>query len=126
MNPQTVLVIEDNRANLRLATLLLSSAGYRVLQATDAEAGMALARSELPDLILMDIELPGINGLRATRLLKDAADTGAIKVVALTGRAMPGDRLQAGEAGCDGYIAKPIDAPAFLDMVARTLAGPHQ
>jgi two-component system cell cycle response regulator DivK len=125
MNVQAreVLVIEDNRANMRLACLLLEHAGYRVLQARDAEAGIRLARERQPDLILMDIQLPGMDGLSATRTLKQDALTRAIKVVAVTGRAMQDDRTQIHAAGCDAYLAKPLDAPVFLDTVAAVLAG---
>jgi two-component system cell cycle response regulator DivK len=117
----TVLIIEDNRANMTLATFLLESAGHKVLSATDAEAGLALARAELPDLILMDIQLPGMDGLEATTLLKQDVATRTIPVIALTALAMKGDEARILAAGCDGYIAKPIRYQEFLAAVAGQL-----
>ncbi|NDK38984.1 response regulator [Pseudoxanthomonas gei] len=102
-----VLVIEDNPANMKLA-LLLRNAGHSVLCAADAENGLMLARAERPDLILMDIQLPGMDGLAATALLKQDPATSAIPVLALTAMAMKSDRERIRVAGCDGYIAKPL------------------
>ncbi|MDB4949277.1 MAG: response regulator receiver [Gemmatimonadetes bacterium] len=117
-----VLVVEDNAANMTLATFLLRSAGHTVLSATDAEAGLTIARAEQPDLILMDIQLPGMDGLQATALLKGDASTRAILVVALTALAMKGDEERIRAAGCDGYIAKPFRYQDFLSRVAEQLA----
>jgi two-component system cell cycle response regulator DivK len=117
-----VLIVEDNPANMTLATFLLQSAGYGVIRATDAEAGVALARSEQPHLVLMDIQLPGMDGLQATALLKADESTRAIPVIALTALAMKGDEERILAAGCDGYIAKPLDYKEFLAKVARRLA----
>jgi two-component system cell cycle response regulator DivK len=117
-----VLVVEDNQANMALAVFLLQSAGHTVLSATDAEAGLTLARAEFPDLILMDIQLPGIDGLAATALLKRDAATRAIPVIALTALAMKGDEERIRAAGCDGYIAKPMGIHQFLTTVAAHLA----
>jgi two-component system cell cycle response regulator DivK len=103
-----ILVIEDNRANMKLACLLLNNAGHVVSCADDAEAGLALARAERPDLILMDIQLPGMDGLAATALLKQDAATAAIPVIALTAMAMKSDQERSHVAGCDAYIAKPL------------------
>jgi len=103
-----ILVVEDNAANMRLATLLLGRAGHSVLGAVDAEAGVMLARSELPDLILMDIQLPGIDGLAATALLKQDPATASIPVIALTAMAMKADQERSQIAGCDAYMAKPL------------------
>jgi two-component system cell cycle response regulator DivK len=119
-----VLVVEDNAANMTLATFLLSSAGHLVLSATDAEAGLAMARAEQPDLILMDIQLPGMDGLQATALLKADDATRDIVVVALTALAMKGDEERIRAAGCDGYIAKPFRYQDFLARVAAQLAAP--
>jgi two-component system, cell cycle response regulator DivK len=116
-----VLVIEDNVSNMTLATFLLTSAGHTVLPATDAEAGLTLARAELPELILMDIQLPGMDGLQATALLKEDAGTRTIPVIALTALAMKGDEERIRAAGCDGYIAKPMRYQAFLATVERFL-----
>ena len=103
-----ILIIEDNAANMKLATLLLSSAGHTGLCATDAEHGLMLARERQPALILMDIQLPGMDGLTATGILKRDPATAAIPVIALTAMAMKEDREKSLQAGCDGYIAKPL------------------
>jgi two-component system cell cycle response regulator DivK len=117
-----ILIVEDNPTNMRLAIFLLESAGYAVLSATDAEAGMALARDEQPNLILMDIQLAGIDGLEATVLLKRSDATRAIPVIALTALAMKGDEERIRAAGCDGYIAKPLQYREFLATIATQLA----
>ncbi len=117
-----VLVVEDNIANMTLAIFLLQSAGHTVLSATDAEAGLTLARDEQPNLILMDIQLPGMDGLAATVLLKRDDATGAIPVIALTTLAMKGDEERIRAAGCDGYIAKPLRYQDFLATIAAQLA----
>jgi two-component system, cell cycle response regulator DivK len=116
-----VLVVEDNASNMTLATFLLESAGHTVLSATDAEAGLSIARVEQPDLILMDIQLPGMDGLEATALLKGDAATRRIPVIALTALAMKGDEERIREAGCDGYIAKPLSYQHFLATVGAQL-----
>jgi len=116
-----VLVIEDNAANMSLATFLLQSAGHTVIGATNAEAGLTLARDEHPDLILMDIQLPGMDGLQATALLKKDEATKAIPVIALTALAMKGDEERIRAAGCDGYIAKPMRYREFLATIAAQL-----
>jgi two-component system, cell cycle response regulator DivK len=117
-----VLVVEDNPANMRLAQFLLESAGHSVLTASDAEAGLALARAEQPDLILMDIQLPGMDGLEATMLLKGDEATRAIPVIALTALAMKGDEERIRAAGCNGYIAKPMRYQEFLATVSDQLS----
>lgn len=117
-----VLVVEDNAANMTLVVFLLQSAGHTVITAVDAEAGLALARDEQPNLILMDIQLPGMDGLQATALLKSAEATSAIPVVALTALAMKGDEERIRAAGCDGYIAKPLRYQEFLAAIAAQLA----
>ena len=116
-----ILIVEDNPANMKLAVFLLQSAGHTVLSATDAEAGLTLARDELPDLILMDIQLPGIDGIEAIALLKRGDATRAIPVIALTALAMKGDEERIRAAGCDGYIAKPIHYKDFLATIATNL-----
>jgi two-component system cell cycle response regulator DivK len=103
-----ILIIEDNPANMRLATLLLIKATHTVLCAVDAETGLTLARAEQPDLILMDVQLPGMDGLAATALLKKDPVTAAIPVIALTAMAMKEDQEKTKVAGCDAYIAKPL------------------
>jgi two-component system cell cycle response regulator DivK len=116
-----ILIVEDNPDNMLLTVMLLESAGYTVLSAVDAEAGLTLARDERPDLILMDIQLPGMDGLQATALLKQDEATRAIRVVALTALAMKGDEERIRAAGCDGYIAKPMGIQEFLAAVAAYL-----
>jgi two-component system cell cycle response regulator DivK len=116
-----VLVVEDNPANMTLAVFLLKSAGHVVLTAVDAEAGLSLARVEQPDLILMDIQLPGMDGLEAIGLLKASEATRGIPVIALTALAMKGDEARIRAAGCQGYIAKPMRYQEFLSTVATHL-----
>jgi len=117
-----ILVVEDNPDNMLLTVMLLQSVGHEVLPAVDAEAGLALARAERPDLILMDVQLPGMDGLAATVLLKADDATRAIPVIALTALAMKGDEERILAAGCDGYIAKPMRMHEFLATVAARLA----
>jgi two-component system cell cycle response regulator DivK len=120
----TVLVIEDNPANLTLAVFLLQEAGYTVLTSSNAEAGLVLAREANPHLILMDIQLPGMDGLEATTLLKADERTRAIPVIALTALAMKGDEARIRAAGCDDYIAKPMRYKGFMAAVAAQLGAP--
>ena len=114
-----ILVVEDNAINMELATDLLEVAGYQVLQAETAEDGIRLAKSEKPDIILMDIGLPGMDGLEATRALKANDATRSIPVVGLTAHAMDGDEEEAMQAGCVAYITKPIDTRRFAADVAE-------
>ena len=118
----TILIVEDNSANMKLSTFLLESADYTVLAETNAEIGLTLAREARPDLILMDIQLPGMDGLQATALLKADEATRAIPVIALTALAMKGDEERILAAGCDGYIAKPLDYKDFLATIKARLA----
>jgi two-component system cell cycle response regulator DivK len=119
-----VLVVEDNPANMTLAVFLLQSVGHTVLSAKDAEAGLTLAREEQPNLILMDIQLPGMDGLEATVMLKRDDLTRTIPVIALTALAMKGDEERIRAAGCDGYIAKPMSYQEFLATIAAQLNQP--
>lgn len=116
-----ILIIEDNRANMKLAALLLRHAGHTALCAVDAETGLLLARTERPDLILMDIQLPGMDGLAATALLKQDPVTAAIPVIALTALAMKEDREKTLAAGCDAYIAKPIQTRDLYNAIDALL-----
>lgn len=116
-----ILVVEDNPANMKLSVKLLELAGHTVVSATDAEAGLTLARAENPNLILMDIQLPDMDGLEATRLLKKDPATRDIPVIALTALAMKGDEERVRAAGCDAYIAKPMDYKNFLAIIAERL-----
>ena len=116
-----ILVVEDNPTNMKLVVMLLGKGGYTVITAMDAETGVTLARSEQPDLILMDIQLPGMDGLQATALLKSDPATRAIPVIALTALAMKGDEERIRAAGCDGYVAKPLAYKEFLAVVSAQL-----
>ena len=107
---------------MKLACLLLRNAGHTVLSAVDAETGLTLARTDRPELILMDIQLPGMDGLEATRQLKRDEATRAIPVIALTALAMKGDEARIRAAGCDDYIAKPMRYQEFLAVIAAQLA----
>ena len=115
----TILIVEDHPLNMELAADVLEAAGYSVIRAEDAEKGIALAKAERPSLILMDVGLPRLDGLSATGILKRAAETKEIPVVALTAHAMKGDEERALAAGCAGYIRKPIDTRRLPQMVAR-------
>ena len=119
MASEKILIIEDNPMNMELATDLLEAAGYVVIQAGTAEEGIELARVEFPDLILMDISLPGMDGLEATGVLKQDPAAKDIPVIAMTAHAMKGDERKARAAGCAGYITKPIDTREFPKTVAR-------
>ena len=121
MANQTVLVIEDNEMNMKLARSLLQIGKYSVLEAIDAETGIRLAREHHPDLILMDIQLPGLDGLTATQKIKNDPAVKDITIVALTSYAMQGDEKKAMDAGCAGYIAKPIDTRNFLETLGQFL-----
>ena len=121
MAGQKILIVEDNPINMELATDLLEASGYIIIQAGMAEEGIELARAESPDLVLMDISLPGMDGLEAAGVLKQDPATKDIKVVVLTAHAMKGDKEKALAAGCTGYITKPIDTREFPTTVARFL-----
>ncbi|MBA3015681.1 MAG: response regulator [Proteobacteria bacterium] len=116
-----ILIVEDNPKNLKLASGILARSGYSVISAEDGDSGLLMARQERPDLILMDIQLPGMDGLTATKLLKGAPETSHIKIIALTAFAMKGDRERMIAAGCDDYISKPIRYKEFLATVASWL-----
>lgn len=123
MGNETILVIEDNALNMKLVKSLLDIGKYSILAAEDAESGIQVARENHPDLILMDIQLPGMDGLTATKILKADQKVNAIPIVALTSHAMEGDEKKALAAGCDGYIAKPIDTKNFLATIGQYLQG---
>jgi two-component system, cell cycle response regulator DivK len=114
---QAVLVVEDDPANMRLTADILEAGGYRMLKAYSAEEGIRIAESESPALILMDISLPGMDGLTATRVLKQQVSTARIPVVALTAHAMKDDESKAREAGCDAYLTKPANTSTFYRIV---------
>lgn len=121
MANEKILIIDDNHMNLELATDLLELSGYRVLQAEDAQNGIALAKTERPNLILMDIHLPGMDGLTALKILREDAELLDVPIVALTAYAMKGDEEKALSAGCAGYITKPINTREFSRQVASFL-----
>ena len=116
-----ILLIEDNEANTKLASLLLRKAGHAVFAASDAETGLTLARTVHPDLVLMDVQLPGMDGLAATALLKNDPATATIPVIALTALAMKDDQERCRLAGCDAYIAKPLRYQELYAAIDRLL-----
>jgi len=116
-----ILVVEDTKDNRQILRDLLTAAGYDIIEAEDGATGVAMATDQQPDLILMDIQLPGMDGLEATGILKRTGATCAIPVIALTALAMKGDEERIRAAGCDGYIAKPIHYKDFLATVAAQL-----
>lgn len=117
-----ILIVEDNKANMKLTSFLLQKADHSVLCAVDAETGLALARTERPDLILMDIQLPGMDGLAATALLKNDPATAAVPVIALTALAMKEDEERSQIAGCDAYMAKPLRYQDLYQVIDSLLA----
>ena len=121
MADEKILLVEDNPVNRRLAEFLLRSQGYQVCQATTAQEAFEMLQTERPDLIVMDIQLPGMDGLEITRKLKEKPATADIPVIAVTSYAMKGDREKALAAGCVGYVTKPIDKKIFIDEVAAHL-----
>jgi two-component system cell cycle response regulator DivK len=120
----TVLIVEDNDKNMKLARDVLQAKGYQTLEAETGEEGVRLAKEKLPDLVLMDIQLPGINGIEAFKQLRAEARTARIPVVALTASVTPVDRSQITAAGFDAFVSKPINLKEFLDTVKRLVEGP--
>jgi two-component system, cell cycle response regulator DivK len=120
MSP-TVLLIEDNEQNRYLAKFLLERNGFRVVAAVDGLSGIELARTSSPSIILLDIQLPVMDGYAVARSLRSMPELDGIPIVAVTSYAMPGDREAALASGCDGYIEKPIDPDSFVDEVSRYL-----
>jgi CheY-like chemotaxis protein len=123
MSDGLILVVEDNETNLKLVRDVLQFNGYDVLEARTAEDGVTLATERGPDLVLMDIQLPGMDGVQALHQLRRGADTASIPVVAVTALAMKDDRTRLLEAGFDGYLEKPISARALGDQVREFLDG---
>ena len=116
-----IMIVDDNPSNLKLMEALLGTQGYEVTSAMDAEQALAKLETEKPQLILMDIQLPGMDGLELTRRLKREARYSDIKILALTAYAMKGDEERVLAAGCDGYVAKPIDTRALPSLIASHL-----
>lgn len=121
-----VLIVEDNEKNMKLARDLLQHHGFRTLEAPDAESGLQFASALHPDLVLMDIELPGMDGIEALRRLREDPATASIPVVAVTASVMPTDRERVTSAGFDGWIAKPIDIRAFPEQVREYTHSEHE
>ena len=121
-----ILIVEDNDKNLKLVRDVLQVKGFSTIEAGTAEDGIELARERKPDLILMDIHLPGMNGIEALKVLRSDSATAAIPVIAVTASVMPQDRNQITEAGFNAYVAKPINLKEFLDAVRDMLARPVQ
>jgi Response regulators consisting of a CheY-like receiver domain and a winged-helix DNA-binding domain len=117
-----VLVVEDNEMNMQLVEYLLEEGGFQILKATSGEDALQVANADVPDLILMDIHLPGMDGLTVVREMKSLEKTKRIPILALTAHAMRGDKDRFLEAGCDGYISKPIDVKTFVSSIAKYLA----
>jgi two-component system cell cycle response regulator DivK len=117
----TILIVEDNDKNLKLVRDVLQVKGYATLEATTAEDGIRIAVEQSPDLILMDIQLPGMNGIEALRVLRANPATAGIRVIAVTASVMQQDRSQITEAGFDGYLGKPLDLKVFLESVKSML-----
>ena len=118
---KVVLIVEDDPKSLKLARDMLQVSGYATLEATNGKEGVELARIEKPDLILMDIQLPVMDGLEAIKLLKNDDVTKDIPIIALTAYAMKGDEKKIQETGCDGYISKPIDIKGFLKKISEVI-----
>jgi CheY-like chemotaxis protein len=118
-----ILVIDDNPANLKLIRVLLTAEGYQIFTAPDAESALATIKTSPPQLILMDLQLPGMDGLTLTRQLKAEPSTRMIPIIAITAYAMKGDEDKAIAAGCDAYITKPIDTRALPTLVSRYFPG---
>ena len=123
MSTRKILVVEDNDMNMQLVEFLLEEGGYDIVKATSGEEALALTRDSgsAPDLILMDIHLPGMDGISVVRAMKSDARTARIPILALTAHAMRGDKDRFLEAGCDGYISKPIDVKTFIAAIERYL-----
>ena len=117
-----ILVVEDNDTNMYLFSRILKKGGHEIIPATSGEEGIELATKKKPDLILMDIQLPDMDGLKATKIIKDSEAGGEVSIVALTSYAMAGDRKKALAAGCIGYIEKPINPETFLAEIEKYLA----
>jgi two-component system cell cycle response regulator DivK len=125
MAHEPILIVDDNPANLKLARILLRGEGYDVRTATDAEEALSVLRTFIPRLILMDIQLPGMDGLELTRKLKADPLSKNVVILALTAYAMTGDEEKARAAGCDGYVIKPIDTEALPVLIAEYLSTPR-
>jgi CheY-like chemotaxis protein len=125
MSARKILVVEDNDMNMQLVEFLLEEGGYEIMKATSGEEALSIMRASNdppPDLILMDIHLPGMDGLSVVRAMKEDGRTSGVPILALTAHAMRGDRDRFLEAGCDGYISKPIDVKTFISSIEQYLS----
>ena len=119
--PKKILIVEDNELNMKLFNDLLQAHGYETIQTMDGRDVLNIVRAQMPDLIVMDIQLPEISGLEVTKMLKADDKLKAIPVIAVTAFAMKGDEEKIREGGCEGYLAKPISVPSFLETIASFL-----
>ena len=119
--PKTILVVEDNELNMKLFHDLLEAYGYNILQTRDGMEALMIAREHRPDLIVMDIQLPGASGLEVTRWIRKDDDIKTIPIIAVTAFAMKGDEARIRESGCDAYVSKPISVVGFVKTVERFL-----
>lgn len=126
MAGELILIVDDNVQNLKLTRVVLANAGYDVRTAADAEEAIALLRTSRPQVILMDLQLPGMDGLQLTRRLKGDPATREIRIIAMTAYAMKGDEEKAFAAGCDGYVSKPIDIERLPEIVRSHLSDPGE
>ncbi|MCF6343427.1 MAG: response regulator [Devosiaceae bacterium] len=116
---KTIMIVEDNELNMKLFNDLIESKGYKTIQTRNGMDALDLAKNHLPDLILIDIQLPEVSGLVVSQWLKENDDTANIPVIAVTAFAMKGDEERILKSGCDGYIAKPISVPHFLETIEK-------
>jgi CheY-like chemotaxis protein len=121
MAGETILVVEDNPLNMELVSDILEAQGYKVRQAINGKEAVEIVTKHIPDLILMDIQLPGLDGLTVTGIIKDKPETAHVPIIALTAHAMRGDEEKARDAGCDGYISKPIDTRLLPQTIRQFL-----
>ena len=121
MANELILIVEDNEKNRKLARDILQVKGYRTIEAETAETGLEMAPKENPDLVLMDIQLPGMNGIQALKKLRESEATRAIPVLAFTASVMPQDRREIMDAGFDGFVAKPVNLKEFIAAIAKAL-----
>jgi len=121
MANELILIVEDNEKNRKLARDILQVKGYRTIEAETAETGLEMAPKENPDLVLMDIQLPGMNGIQALKKLRASEATRAIPVLAFTASVMPQDRREIMDAGFDGFVAKPVNLKEFIAAIAKAL-----
>jgi two-component system cell cycle response regulator DivK len=124
MANELILIVEDNDKNMKLARDILQVKGYRTIEAESAEAGVPLATAQKPDLVLMDIHLPGMNGIEALKQLRASPETNRIPVLAFTASVMPQDRKEIMSAGFDGFVSKPINLKEFIASIANALVKP--